>query len=78
MSTYKQKSIETLFKKHGVNDPDQKDKILRELTEVVYDYNMLVVKAEKEGDKYVQKQIAEDIQETENRISEIFDDVLKK
>jgi len=78
MSELKQKSIEAFFKKYGVTDPDKKTHLLQEVTDVVYDYNMLIVKAEKEGDEYKKKQILRDLKETEDKIDDIFKDASKK
>jgi hypothetical protein len=76
MPEISQKTIEYFFDKYGVKSEAQKTKILLEATDIIYDYNNLVVKYEKEADAYRQKQILTELAETENKIKEIFDDVL--
>ena len=72
MSKYEQKTIEYFLKKHKITNPEKKVKILPEITNVIYDYNMLIVKHEKEKDAYKRKQIETDIKELEDKIAEIF------
>jgi len=67
-----QKSIEAFFKQYKVTNPDKKMKILPEVTDIIYDYNMLVVKYEKEKDAYKKKQILTDIKEEEEKIAKVF------
>ncbi|MBD3360115.1 MAG: hypothetical protein GF365_05425 [Candidatus Buchananbacteria bacterium] len=68
----KQKTIEYFFKQYKITDPDLKAKILPEVTDIIYDYNMLIVYYQKEGDDYKKKQIMRDINETEDKLDEIF------
>ena len=70
--------MEAFLAEHKVKDPDLKAKILPEITDIVYDYNMHIVVYEKEKDNYKKKQILSGIKELEARIDEIFKDVLKK
>lgn len=72
MAQFSQKSIEHFFKQYKVTDSDKKAKLLHELTDIIYDYNMLIVDYEKEGDEYKKQQIANDIQELEDKIDRIF------
>lgn len=67
-----QKTIEFFFEKYGVKDPDKKAKLLPEVTDIIYDYNMHVVNLEKETDEYKKGQILEGIKELEAKIEEIF------
>ncbi len=73
----KQKTIEYFFKQYKITDPDLKAKILPEVTDIIYDYNMLIVDYQKEGDEYKKKQIMRDINETEDKLDEIFNDFKK-
>ena len=70
--TISQKTIEHFFQKHNITDADQKAKLLTEITDIIYEYNMLVVKHEKEQDAYKKKQVLTDVKETENKIDEII------
>ena len=72
MAQLSQKTIEYFFDKYKIKDPDLKAKILPEVTDIIYDYNMLIVKLEKEKDDYRQKQIINDLNEMEAKIDEIF------
>lgn len=67
-----QKSLEHYFQEHGVTDPDIKSKILNEITDLVYDRNMHVVRLEKVDDEYVKKQTLEGIKELDDKIERIF------
>ena len=67
-----QKSIETFFKKYKVSDPDKKAKILPEVTDIIYDYNMAIVALEKEKDNYKKDQLKREIKELEQKIDEVF------
>lgn len=71
-----QKSIETFFKNYQVSDPDKKAKILPEVTDIIYDYNMAIVALEKEKDDYKINQLKEEIKELEQKIDEVFKDNL--
>lgn len=68
----KQHTIEYFFKKYNINDPDKKIKFLSVLTDIIYDYNMHVVKMEKETDGYKKKQILTGINEILEKIEKIF------
>ena len=72
MAEYTQKTIEHFFTQYNIVDPDIKAKILPEVTDIIYDYNMHVVNLEKEQDEYKKKQIMVGIQEVESKIDEIF------
>jgi len=73
-----QKTIEFFFNQYGVVDPDQKAKILPEITDTIYEYNMHVVKYEKETDEYKKKQILTGLQELEKKIEEVFGEITGK
>lgn len=77
MPEFEQKTIEHFFESHHVTDQSLKEKLLSEVTDVIYDYNMLVVQYEKETDEYRKKQIRTDIEETRAKIDEIFASALK-
>lgn len=77
MSKYSQKTIEYFFDKYNVTDQKQKEKILLHITDTIYDYNMAVVSFEKSKDKYKQKQLAQEIDELEEKIKEIIDEAKK-
>jgi hypothetical protein len=68
----KQHTIEYFFKKYNIEDPDKKIKFLPLLTDIIYDYNMHVVKLEKENDDYKKQQILVGIQEILEKIDKIF------
>lgn len=68
----KQHTIEYFFKKYNIEDPDKKIKFLPLLTDIIYDYNMHVVKFEKENDDYKKQQIFVGIQEILEKIDKIF------
>ena len=70
------KSIEQYFSEYGINDPDEKIKLLPELTKIIYDRNMHVVWYEKADDEYKKSQYAEGLKELDGRIKDIFDDFL--
>ena len=72
MEKLEQKTIEFFFDKFKVSDPDVKAKLLAEVTDVIYDYNNLIVSHEKETDEYKKNQIKNDIVEQEEKINEIF------
>ena len=74
MAEATQKSIEQFFEQYGVTNPDQKAKLLSELTDVIYEYNMSIVKLETEQDEYHRQQIQKEIQEVENKIKGIIED----
>jgi hypothetical protein len=78
MSPDTQRSIESFFKEYGIIDADQKAKILPEITNIIYSYNMAVVKAEKETDEYKKKQALIGVKEWHSKIDEIFTDFLNK
>jgi hypothetical protein len=73
----KQKTIEYFFKQYKITDPELKAKILPEVTNIIYDYNMLIVDYQKEGDDYKKKQIMRDINEIEDKLDEIFNNFKK-
>lgn len=74
---FEQRTIEYFFKKYGVDDQALKEKLLADVTDVIYDYNMLVVQHEKETDEYRKKQTREDLEETQAKIDELFTAALK-
>lgn len=77
MAQFSQKTIESFFKQYKISNPDLKAKILPEVTDIIYDYNTLIIKAEKEGNDYKKKQIMRDIKEVEAKIDDIFNDFKK-
>jgi len=78
MSELTQKSIEQYFADYGISDPDQKVKLLPELTDIIYDRNMHAVWYEKADDEYKKSQYLDGLKELDNRIKEIFQDFLDK
>lgn len=72
MPKLEQRTIEFFFEKFKVTSSDLKAEILPEVTDIIYDYNTLIIKYEKENDNYRQQQILNDIQELEQKISDIF------
>ena len=76
MEEYRQHTIEFFFDKFGLKDPDQKAKILLEVTDIIYDYNMHVVALEKEQDEYKRNQVLAGLKELEDKIKEVFEDVV--
>jgi len=77
MEIPKQKSIEQYFADYNITDPDQKAKLLLEITEIIYDRNIYVIQAEKEEEEYKKNQILKDVQEMDKKIAEIITDFLK-
>ena len=75
MEDYSQHTIEYYFGQYQVSNPDQKAKILLEVTDLIYDRNMHVVKLEKETDEYRRNQILAGIKELEDKIAEVFREV---
>jgi hypothetical protein len=69
---FEQHTIEFFFKKFGVTDSDKKAKLLPLVTDVIYDYNMHVVKIEKEKNDDHKAAIISDLQEIESRIANLF------
>ncbi len=67
-----QHTIEYFFKKYNILDADKKMKFLPSLTDIVYDYNMHIVKLEKETDEYKKKQIISGIDEILAKIDKIL------
>jgi hypothetical protein len=78
MTNLEQKSLEQYFQEYGVTDPDVKVKILDEITDVVYDRNMHVVRLDKVDDEYVKKQTLQGIKELDDKIERIFKKYIKK
>ena len=78
MSELKQETIESFFEKYGVVDQEDKAKLLLEITDIIYNYNMSVVKAEKETDPYKKNQLLVSVEEYRAKIDEIFKDFLSK
>ena len=76
MQEYTQRTIEYFFKKYEVIDPDRKAKFLPLVTDIIYDYNMHIVKLEKESDEYKKNQLIEGIKELETNLEKIFADNL--
>ncbi len=77
MPEFEQRTIEYFFAKYGVTDQALKEKLLTAVTDIIYDYNMLVVQYEKETDEYRKKQLLTDLQETQVKIDEVFAEMLK-
>ncbi|MFA7245423.1 MAG: hypothetical protein WC070_04585 [Candidatus Magasanikbacteria bacterium] len=69
---FEQHTIEFFFKKFGITDPDKKAQFLPEVTDIIYDYNMHVVKMEKEKDESRKTALLSDLQEIETKIANIF------
>ncbi|MFA7315145.1 MAG: hypothetical protein WC025_04455 [Candidatus Magasanikbacteria bacterium] len=67
-----QHTIEFFFKKFCIENPEEKKKLLPLVTDIIYDYNMHVVKLEKEKDEIHKSALLIDIQEIENKIADIF------
>jgi len=78
MAQLKQKSIEQYFADYNISDPDQKAKILPEITQLIYDRNVYVVQAEKEDDEYKRQQIVNDAIELDKTINEIIKEFQEK
>ena len=74
MSDLKQKTIETFFEEYNIVDPDKKIKLLPIVTDVIYNYNMNIVKLEEEKDVYRQKQLLTGLDELEAQLKEIFEE----
>lgn len=72
-----QKTIESFFEQFGVTDPDIKVKLLPQVTDVIYNYNMNVVKLEEETDEYKRKQLQTSLEELEAQLTEIFEEATK-
>ncbi len=72
-----QKTIEYFLEKNNVADPDQKAKVLLAITDTVYEYNMEVVKYEKEKDPERKKKILDELRETEKKIGEQIKEALE-
>ncbi|HUT21841.1 MAG TPA: hypothetical protein VMX18_00355 [Candidatus Bipolaricaulota bacterium] len=75
MDTLKQKSIEQYFADYKVTDPDQKAKLLPDLTRIIYDRNIYVVQAEKTDDGYKKTQIIKDATDLDKKIDEIIKEI---
>ncbi|OGH86300.1 MAG: hypothetical protein A2493_03555 [Candidatus Magasanikbacteria bacterium RIFOXYC12_FULL_33_11] len=69
---FEQHTIEFFFKKFGVTDSDRKAKLLPLVTDVIYEYNMHVVRLEKEKDENRKSALLTDMQEIEAKIANIF------
>jgi len=78
MAELKQETIESFFEKYGIVDQEDKAKLLLEITDIIYNYNMSVVKAEKETDPYKKNQLLVSVEEYRAKIDEIFKDFLSK
>ncbi len=76
MAKYTQKTIEKFFDEYKVKKADDKAKMLPVLTNVIYDYNIAVVKYEQEEDDFKKKQLETEIAEISDKIKEIFEDEL--
>lgn len=78
MEKLEQKTIEFFFQEFKVKDPELKAKLLPEVTDIIYDYNNLIVQREKEADEYRQQQMLSEIQELEQKIKETFNSILNQ
>lgn len=78
MENLSQRTIEYFFEKFGITDQEVKAKLLPEVTGIIYDYNMHIVKYEQEADEYHREQILVGIRELEEKIEEIFKEVNNK
>jgi len=77
MSPDGQKTIESFFEEYGITDPDEKAKLLPEVTDIIYKYNMAVVRFEQEADKYKKGQAEVGVKEWKDKIDEVFKDFKK-
>jgi len=75
MEEFSQKTIEYFFEKFGITNPDIKAKVLPEVTDIIYDYNMHVVKLETETDEYKRSQILAGLRELDDKIDDVFKEV---
>ncbi len=76
MDNYQQRTIESFFKEYAITDQDDKAKLLLEVTDMIYKYNMEVVHFEKESDEYKKRQAEVGVKEWKNKIDEVFNDFL--
>ena len=74
MSELQQKSIEQYFAEYGIADPDDKAKLLSQLTSIIYDRNMHVVWYEKSDNEFKKNQYLDGLNELDNKIKEIVED----
>ncbi|MFH0857344.1 MAG: hypothetical protein V1848_01190 [Candidatus Magasanikbacteria bacterium] len=72
MSAFEQKTIEHFFQKYEIVDPDMKARLLPLVTDIIYDYNMHVVRLEKETDEYKKHQFITGLEEIEAKLNKIF------
>lgn len=68
MFVYEQKSIESFFQEHSIQDPDTKARLLPVLTPLIYTYNQHVIGYEKEADEYRKKQEQTSLEEISKQI----------
>jgi hypothetical protein len=78
MDTIAQKTIEYFFKKNEVNSQELKVKVLPQITDLVYEYNMAVVNYEGQSDVYRQAQIKKDIGYIEDKINHLLQEISSK
>ena len=74
MENLQQKSIERYFADYNILDPDEKVKLLPQLTDIIYDRNMHVVWHEKADNELKKQQLEGGLEELEEKIKEIFQD----
>jgi len=67
-----QHTIEFFFKKFGISNPNEKANFLPLITDVIYEYNMHVVKFEKEKDEIRKSAILTNLQEIEAKIADLL------
>lgn len=78
MILIKQKTIEYFFKKHKIDSQSIRVGLLSQVTELVYEYNIGVVRYDQETDEYKKKQIESDVKYAEERIAKILENSSKK
>lgn len=77
MEIYQQKTIESFFEEYGIVDPDDKAKLLPEITDIIYKYNMSVIRFEQE-EGYKKKQAEVSVNEWKGKIDEVFKEFTEK
>ena len=76
MEFNKQRTIEFFFKKHKVNEQKLKVILLPRVTDLVYEYNVVIVKYGQVEDEYKKKQLQVDIEYIEEKIAKIIKEVI--
>lgn len=68
MPKFEQKTIEQYFQEFNIADEQVKEKILPQITTLLYDRNRHVVEYEAEQDEYRRKQLETSVTELEEKI----------